>query len=274
MTGPFRPPGMRLAGAVSIVLVLAAMGGCGRGDGQGGAPAEVELPEGREFLSTEVLAGGKPKELADGSRVRLAFHDGDLRAEAGCNHLMGNARLDDGRLVVDGMGGTEMGCPEELMKQDEWLTAFLTSRPRWNLDGDELTLTGKDTEIRLTDRRVADPDKPLRGTDWILDTIIDGETASSLPASLRKKPLLKLGDGTAAGFDGCNSFSARAAVSGATLKLSQVVSTLRACHGERQDVASKMLEVLTASGLKYEIEAGRLTLTAPNGKGLGFSALQ
>lgn len=272
MTDPFRPPGMRLAGVVSVVLVLAAMGGCGRSDGQGGAPTGAELPEGREFLSTEVLEGGKPKELADGSRIRLAFDDGELRAQAGCNHLMGNARLADGRLVVDGMGGTEMGCPEELMKQDEWLTAFLTSRPQWNLEGDDLTLTGKDTEIRLMDRRVADPDKPLRGTKWTLDTIIDGETASSLPASLRKKPLLTLGEGDAAGYDGCNSFSARATVSGATLKLSQVVSTLRACHGERQDVTSHVLDVLTASAVKYEIEAGRLTLTAPNGKGLGFSA--
>lgn len=257
-----------------VLLVLAAMAGCGRGVPPGDPPPKPELPEGREFLSTEVVEGGKPKDLASGSRIRLSFaDDGELRANAGCNHLMGNAHLEDGRLIVDGIGGTEMGCPDELMQQDQWLTDFLTSKPRWSLSGDELTLTGKNAEIRLADRRVADPDRPLRGTKWVLDTIIDGDVASSVPADVQQPPFLKLSKGQrAGGYSGCNQFSARVSVSGDILRTSNVISTLRHCGGGPGDVEKAMLEVLNAKNLRYEIEADRLTLTAKDGKGLGFTA--
>lgn len=273
MFGQRRPYVMRLAVVVSAFLVLAALGGCGRGAGQRQTPSGEELPEQREFLSTRVFEGGEPKDLAAGSRIRLAFAGGELRADAGCNHLGGTARLEEGRLVVEGMGGTEMGCPDELMKQDQWLTDFLTSRPRWNLDGDNLTLAGKDAEIRLTDRRVADPDRPLRGTRWMLDTIIDGDIASSVPDGV-KTPVLMLTRNRAFGFNGCNGIArGKVQVSGSRLRLSDFVFNLNLCTRDNENtVAEAVMSVLLDKRLEYKIEAARLTLTTPSGKGLGFSA--
>jgi len=272
MSRAFRVPGMKLMAALSAALVLAGIAGCGENAGAGrGKPQE--LPDGRTFVSNEVRDGAKQRPLASGSRIRLSFDGGELSADAGCNHFGGTARLVDGRLVVEGLGGTEMGCPDALMRQDEWLTAFLTGKPRWSLDGDQLTLTANDAEIRLTDRRVADPDRPLRGTNWVLDTIIDGDTASSVPDGVRT-PRLRLTRTRASGYDGCNSFGrGKVQVSGSHLRLSDFVHTLALCTRDDENaVAEAVLSVLDDDDLEYQVEADRLTLTTPEGKCLGFHA--
>ena len=74
---------------------------------------------------------------------------------------------------------TEMACPGGRMEQDTWVADFLSAGPRMSLDGDQLTLTGSTITMVLTDRRVVDPDRPLAGTRWVVDTIFQGDTASS-----------------------------------------------------------------------------------------------
>ena len=47
-------------------------------------------------------------------------------------------------------------------------------------DGEDLVLTGDDLELRF---HPVPPilTSPLAGTDWVLETLLDGETASSVP---------------------------------------------------------------------------------------------
>jgi heat shock protein HslJ len=270
MTDVFRLSGVKLIAAVSVAIALTVTGGCGEkaGVGRGELPA---LPEGHTFLSAELRDGGKPKALVDGSRIRLSFNDGELRADAGCNALFGHARLAGGRLVVDSIGGTEMGCRAELVQQDEWLSDFLTSKPSWQLDGDELTLTSGDLHLRLLERSVAEPDRSLRGTRWVLDTIIDGDTASSVPNDGRMQ--LKIEGERALGYDGCNGFDAReVVVKGSDLRMSDVRTQSRGCRGVEEVMARAMSDVLWSDDLTFRIDAGRLTLETSSGKGLGFHA--
>lgn len=260
---------MRRLLLIASVLMLGVVGGCAERPGAG-SDMRPGLPEGRTFLSTDISDGGKPRPLVDGTRIRLSFDGGELRADAGCNSLLGQARLANERLVVDGLGGTEMGCSPELMAQDQWLSGFLGGRPRLQLADDELTLTAGDVRIVLVDREVADPDRPLRGTRWELDTIIDGDTASSVPAGVRAN--LQLGRNNASGNNGCNSFSGKLTVSGSSLRMRDVVRTLKGCSGDAAEVERVVHDVLTSNGLTYRIEADRLTLSGPSGKGLGFRA--
>ena len=54
---------------------------------------------------------------------------------------------DDLRLGT--IGGTEIGCSDELQQQDEWLAEFFGSDPAWSLSDDRLRLSSDATVIEL-----------------------------------------------------------------------------------------------------------------------------
>lgn len=95
--------------------------------------------------------------LVDRSRVTLVFDGDAVRASAGCNTFTGTASIDGGRLVVTGLGGTEMACSDDLMAQEEWYTGFLAGSPVLVLDADTLTLTGDRDTLTLTRLGEASP---------------------------------------------------------------------------------------------------------------------
>ena len=83
-------------------------------------------------------------------------------------------------VVVSTMAMTQMGCSPELMAQDTWLAQQFGKGMTVHLDGDTLTLTTVDgTVITLVDRKVAEPDLPLVGTTWTLESVITGDAATS-----------------------------------------------------------------------------------------------
>ncbi len=116
---------------------------------------EGEQVWGRTFLSTSVTERGQARPLIDGTRIRLTLDDREFKAEAGCNHLGGRARFEDGHLVVSDLESTAMGCDTARHDQDGWLAGFLSGRPAWRLDGDNLILRMENTEIVLVDTRRA-----------------------------------------------------------------------------------------------------------------------
>ena len=84
------------------------------------------------FTSTDV----RGHELVEGTEVTLAFTEGQVSAQAGCNTMTGPASWADGTLELEGqMASTMMACDEALTAQDQWLSEFLGSSPALNLDG-------------------------------------------------------------------------------------------------------------------------------------------
>lgn len=254
-----------LIGFAALALVAGACGddsetttGSG-GDGLGG----------RTFLSTESTHA-----LVDGTQVRLQFgDDGPLSATAGCNHLLGEVTsTDDGVLDVGPMGGTEMGCDPDRHAQDEWLMAFLGSSPAWSLDGDTLTLTGETDTLVLVDRMVADPDRPLEGTTWNVDGIIDGDSVSSVPGAAAA--WLTIAEGRISGDAGCNTFSGPVVIRDGELEVRGVEATLKGCDDERGELEASVFAVVRSGQVRYEIEAARLTLTGDDGRGLVLVAAE
>jgi heat shock protein HslJ len=256
--------------ALLLVLILAAA--CGDPATTARADQRSDDPWGRDFLSTAVTGKGQARALRAGTRIRLSFtDDGRLVASAGCNSMGGQAEVRDGRLVVAELAQTEMGCDPDRHAQDQWLAEFLGSRPRLDLVDDELTLTGESAEIRLQDREVADPDRPLKGTRWVVDTVSDGDAASSVPQG--PEAHMTIGDGTFGGSTGCNQMGGNAAVDDAagTITFSDVIATKMACEDDKMALERAVLSVL-AGEVSYEIKADRLTLTHPSGNGLGLHA--
>lgn len=232
---------------------------------------------GRTFLSQEVTEDGRPHELVDGTQISVRFHeDGRLSASAGCNMLHGDLTITDDALELAGVGMTEMGCDQPRHDQDMWLAGFLESSPAWALDGDELTLSAGGSEIVLLDREVADPDRALEGTRWVVDTLISGGgpdgAASSMAGGTEGDAWLEIaGDWTFTANSGCREFTGSASADEGRLTFSNVTQTDQACDAEHAEVDDTMMTIFTGE-VDYEITAGRLTLSHPDGVGLGFKA--
>jgi heat shock protein HslJ len=244
-------------------------------------------PMGKTYLSTAVTEDGNPKQLVSSTRLRLEFAevpnpneegprvDDVLRAYAGCNRIGAAAAagelLADGRLWIDGVDRTQMGCEPPLLAQDEWLTEFLVSKPSWHLNGDQLTLTSAGTTITLLDKKIAEPDFPLDGPRWKVDTVIikDGDLRAY---HHRAEEAWVTFDGERlTGWTGCNELSGTVARTRTELTFTGVVTTDRACTGETAEVETAILTTLRAK-VTYTIDYNRLTLMTPTGTGLDLTA--
>jgi heat shock protein HslJ len=264
------------------VLLPGLLAGCGDDTVDPGASTSPTTPaspsptsvDGRTFLST----GSDGFELVDGTVIRIEFRDGALSANAGCNTLAGGYQFDGDTLRMDGaLAMTEMACDEALMDQDTRFADLLMASPTVALDGDTLVLTAADASITFLDREVADPDRPIEGTVWTLTTIIDDDSASSIPMEATSTLTFINGadgaGGTAAVATGCNTGSAPATIGDGTITFGPLALTKMACQQPLMDLESSVLSVL-AGDVTFEIEAGSLTITNSAGTaGLQYVAL-
>lgn len=121
-----------LAGSLVLLGMVMGLAACSDGTAAGGADLE-----GRTFVSTDVAG----HELVPGSEVQVIFQTDRISVQAGCNTLNGGATWEGDVLVVAvPMAETMMACDDDLMRQDDWLVAFLTSKPALSLDGSTLVL--------------------------------------------------------------------------------------------------------------------------------------
>jgi heat shock protein HslJ len=234
-------------------VVIALLTGCGA--------ASNELA-GRSFLSTAVVAGGAPIELVPGTQVRLSFTaDGRISANAGCNTMGGPYRLEGSTLVVTDAGVTEMGCDAARHAQDDWVFGLLTSGPALTLAGNELVLVSGTDSLALLDREIADPDRPLAGPTWTVESIISGDAVSSVPQGMAAT-LAFAADGSVQVATGCNEGSGTFSADATTLRISDLVLDTRACADAAGQLESAVLAVLRAETVTHRIEASSLTLQA------------
>ncbi|GAA1723573.1 META domain-containing protein [Fodinicola feengrottensis] len=256
--------GAKLLIGVVAVTLLAGCGGKTVGTGQSVV--------GRTFLSTGVTENGKARTLVAGTKITLTFTpDGRLLANAGCNTISGPVTLTDGHLDLATSGITEMGCQQAgAYEQDAWLSKLLGQRPTWQLTDSALVITTATTRIDLTDRRQVDPDRELTGTQWTVDTVISGTTASSAIGA--KRAQLTFANGRVTGTTGCNSLGGTATVSGPAIHFGAgPITTKMACADDLMSLERNVLAVLRGD-VTYKIEAGRLTLTNLSGAGLQLTA--
>lgn len=213
--------------------------------------------DGLEFL----LQASEGFELLETTTLRLAFDDGNLSFSAGCNSHSGSYSLCDGRICVSNLASTNIGCDAPRHDQDEWLAAFFTSSPALEHVGAQLTLSGDEATLEFIDREVADPDRPLSGPTWSIDTLIAGGAASSVPTEA--SPTVAFGgDGAFEVFTGCNTGNGTYSVSGDTLALSTTAYTDAACGTEAgRSVEDHVTRVFASGQVRFEIDAARLTIT-------------
>jgi heat shock protein HslJ len=247
--------------AVVAVLVGVSIIGC--------SPASSsERPQPRTYVSVSLTDAGRDRPLVPGTEIDIAFNGGNVSASGGCNSAGAAFTIDDGRLVVGDITSTAMGCDPEREAQDQWLLAFLASRPRITFDGDKLVLASDTTVVRLVDRRIVRPDLPLVGPTWTVDTIVNGGGASSIPDGA-VATFTFAGDGRLSIQTGCNDGSATVAVEHGILRLADLVVTRRACGLGGATLEDAILRAIGTDVVEYRIEEHRLELTS-GGRGLGL----
>ncbi|MEV6687445.1 META domain-containing protein [Streptomyces sp. NPDC051130] len=117
-------------------------------------------------------------------------------------------------------------------------------------------------------------DAPLTATAWTVTTLTGGAAASPLPADAAGKARFTLApDGAVSGGLGCNGFTAKATVEGASLTFGPLTTTRMACPGPAGEVERALTTLFGSGPLGWNVEGRTLTLTGGAGAdGRGLTA--
>ncbi len=231
---------------------------------EGGPVTDPSVLAGRTFLST-AIAG---RQLVPGTQVSLTFANG-LSMSAGCNSIGASYAVADGILTTTAGVTTDMACEQPRMDQDTWLAGFVNGAAI-SLDGATLTLVKDGVTLTLVDEQIANPDKPLEGTTWVVESLIREQAASSVPDGLGAS--LVFSDGRVAAQTGCNRGNASAVVGSDTILFGPMALTRMACPQPAMDLEAFVTGVLQGS-VTYSIHGGFLHLLGLGG-GLDLRAQQ
>lgn len=102
-----------------------------------------------------------------------------------------------------------------------------------------------------------DEEPSLAGTSWRL-TYVDGR---AWPVGAAPDITLAFRDRRLGGFSGCNEFGTRWEMSGGTLDVGRIASTLILCQGEVAFAERRLLRILAASP-RVSVQPDELRLTA------------
>jgi heat shock protein HslJ len=212
------------------------------------------LLAGRAFLSQSATG----ITLAPDATLRIEFSDGQVSFSGGCNGHSGQATFAGDQLTVGPMMSTMMACDQPLMDQDAAVAAFLNAGVTVLLDGNNLALTGADgARIELLDREVADPDRPIEGTTWVVTGVISDEAISSGWGEAVAS--ITIVDGQAQVAAGCNRGMASASIGEGTITFGPLALTKMMCDDEAMRLETAVTTVLQGE-VTFDIEADSLTL--------------
>ena len=125
------------------------------------------------------------------------------------------------------------------------------------------------TLLRLIDIRAAEPDRPLAGPRWSLQSLIDGASAASVPAGADAH--LTFRDGRVTGSTGCTDIDGAAVVGAGSITFSRPSTRAQTCPPELKALDRAVLDLLRGK-LSYRVTGDRLTLTRADGGGLDLRA--
>ncbi|WP_394823150.1 META domain-containing protein [Pendulispora albinea] len=262
---------LRLLG-IGWLLTTTSLLGCGN---------SAASPWGRDFLSTQVLEAGRPRPLARDEPIRLEFRENhELRVRAGCNHMFETARIQGTQLVWPadrtdqhaGIGTTLIACHPDYAAQEDWVGKLLQAKPTIVLRGNELVITHGTTEIHLLDRKVADPDRPLVGTRWTIESEISGRGPEASVGSVPDHGayVVFTADHRFTGFSGCNGFSGKfAQPAPGKLEFSSFSITEKACDDDTGRLERTITDVFRdAASLRIDATAAQIESSRGHGVGL------
>jgi heat shock protein HslJ len=234
------------------------------------APNPTPEPETFQANGDWVLESGTvdavPIPIIPDYPVTFSFDGLRVAGRAPCNGYGGRLQVVDGGIRVVELGVEQVLCggdPEGQVMQAE--LAFLRGLEGIRAmrgQGDRMTLVGRTVELVFT-RQPPIPIDAIVETDWILETVIDGEIARAAlgpPATLRIDR-----DRTFHGTTGCRTFTGSWIQAAGRLTATQM-SMDGECPGGLGGQDGAVTEVL--EGTLPTIDGDRLTMTKNGGRAL------
>ena len=204
--------------------------------------------------------------VANSSRAYLELNAEQTRftGNTGCNRMFGSVTVQGRRVDFSNIGSTRMACLQPRIQQVE--TAFvraLENVDRFRQRGNSLELYDRNRLVmRLTALTKQPPENgdgrvSLEDRKWILDAI------KGVPVSKIGRTAFVVFDqskGSAGGNSSCNVFGGSYTAAGSTLKITDVISTMRACvEDNRMTIERDFLDGIRNTN-RYEIARGKLML--------------
>ncbi|MDE0606552.1 MAG: META domain-containing protein [Acidimicrobiaceae bacterium] len=235
------------------------------------APLDVGTPlDGRSFWSVSVLENGAEHPLFTGTQIVLSFTNGIIAASAGCNLMSGWYQINDKQLIITELASTEIGCDPERHAQDEFIAAALNAGPQLTLNGHDLTLATDTVRIQLLNTMIADPDRPILQTRWVVTGFIQGEVSITMSVEPGREGWIEFSeDSQLTGFDGCVDFSAPATLSEGEIQFGEVTSEDCVEPSSYREAFNMLFETGKAA---FSINGPRLTLLNSQDNGVTFIA--
>lgn len=243
---------------LGVVLAVAVVA-CGTG--------EVALdrsswprPDGSWQLSAGVS-------LVDGYPITMSIDGTEVTGRAACNAYGGTVTVNGSSISVGELGQTAMGCETEVMAAE---TAFLTVLglvTHFEYAEGGLVLSSPEGDLVFSEA-VAVPIVELVGTTWVLETLIEDETAS--PVAGDRATLRLAADGRLTGSTGCRALIGRWLEKGGVV----IVPELSAEGDCPDDLWKQDSLVVSVVGDEFraDVAGAKLTLTSMGGDGLVYRA--
>ncbi len=262
---------MRAGSLLAAALVVVAS--CGGEDDVAPSGADPSELAGTTWVGREIYVSGAAVGVLAENPPRMEFGaDGAITGTTGCNSFFGTVRLTADSIAVEGLGMTEMGCPEPLTSQETRVSTILQTADRWSLADGVLTIgtaDGSGAVELVPPEPVVGPG--LAGTTWVLETIVEGDAASTPVRGTRVTLVVDPAAGGISGSTGCNDYGGEAAVALPDITVDALNVTERACEPDvmaQERIVLSVLEGATAVAL----EGGKLTMSGPDAVALVFTA--
>jgi heat shock protein HslJ len=206
------------------------------------------------------------------SSAYIEFDDtGRFTGNGGCNQMFGSARINGSRIVFSNVGLTKRMC--KLMPgsiPENRVVRELESTVRYQISGRVLTFYDRRGRVSLQFRRDTAPRPDRNGLEdrkWMLESIGNRRSTVSVRDAFVNFDEQKR---SAGGNTGCNVYGGSYTTRNATISITEIMSTMRACEeGDRMDVETALLNGLRNAN-RYEIRDDRLYLYRGNNLLLTF----
>ncbi len=244
----------------SLALVIAACG-------EGGLTSDpIDLTGGWQLVSGTME--GTPVTPIATHPVTIEFDDGSVGGTSACNSYGGDYTVDRATITISEVFMTEMACsPEEVMSLESQYLGALGAVSAFAMDGSNLVLSGDGVELEF-EPVVTPPTAEMMGTVWVLESVIAGDSVSSVTGE--RATLEFFSDGSFLGSTGCRNLS------GHYVETSTGITTTdMTMAGEcPTELSAQDNSVVTVLGDEYrvDIEGATMSLTIAGEEGLVYRA--
>jgi heat shock protein HslJ len=220
-------------------------------------PATSESPT---FVNTIWVASsieGLPANVNQSITVQFD-EQGTISGSDGCNSFSGTYSATDTDLIIDpGLASTMMACEDEVMAQATSFTELLIDSTSYELGDGVLVLYQNETAGLIFTGQT----NSLSKTSWGVTSYNNGNQAV-VGVIADTSPEITFGDdGTISGNAGCNTFSGTYSLSGQSIEISPLATTMRECI-EPEDIMQQEQALLSAltSASEWQIQGDQLSL--------------